>query len=575
MLDASPNARNVAIDEELAQSRARVVICLVSFLVFSFIGWRKGLDSSVTLLHGLATIMYYLAFSTAWYVLVRRNPGRWPRRRYVTLVTDLGIMTFFMHLGGGNVASFYPIILWVIVGNGIRFGESFLKVGLVAGSAGFGSLLLWDDYWHRNLDVGVGLLAGIVVLPVFFLGVLRRLRLVSELKIKLAESRLADQAKDQFLAAMSHEIRTPMNGVLGMAETLRDTDLDTGQRECVHVITRSVQSLLNIINDILDYSKITAQALELESTPFNLREVLGDVHQLLSTNTVGRSLKFTFDYEDGAPRNFLGDPTRIRQIVFNLVGNALKFTLEGEVRLICRTGDFGHGRNVRIEVRDTGIGIPADRLAVIFRQFEQADSSTTRRFGGTGLGLSICRQLTLMMGGEIRVQSTEGRGSVFTVDLALPAGPPPPPPPAPVTADELPSFGLRALVAEDNKFNQVVMRNLTRRLGISVDVAENGAEALRMLETGEYDLVFMDVRMPIMNGYEATRSLRARADRLAALPVIAVTAEATRNDVRLCREAGMDLHVAKPVGVQALADAVAALGLAPRLPVAPTAAPLA
>ena len=240
MMVSSPETRDIVIDEEAAQSRARVAICLISFLVFTGIGLHQGLGQSVTLIEGLATIIGYLVFSTAWYAMVRRHPQRWPRRRYVTLLADLGIMTFFMHLGGGKVASFYPIILWVIIGNGIRFGERYLKVGIVAGSLGFGSLLLFDEYWNTHLNVGVGLFIGIVVLPVFFLGVLRRLTQVSELKIELAQSRLADKAKDQFLATMSHEIRTPMNGVLGMAETLAATELDPQQREHLHIITRHV-----------------------------------------------------------------------------------------------------------------------------------------------------------------------------------------------------------------------------------------------------------------------------------------------------------------------------------------------
>ena len=359
---------DIAIDEEAAQSRARVAICLISFLVFSGIGLKQGLDHSVTLIQGLATIINYLVFSSLWYAMVRRHPDQWPRRRYVTLLADLGIMTFFMHLGGAKVASFYPIILWVIIGNGIRFGERFLKVGIVAGSLGFGSLLMWDEYWSTHLNVGIGLFIGIIVLPVFFLGVLRRLRQVSELKIELAQSRLADKAKDQFLATMSHEIRTPMNGVLGMAETLSATNLDTQQREYLHIITRSVESLLNIINDILDYSKITSSSLALESVPVDLEQVLGDIHSLLRTSAENQGIELEFEVEPAAHGWFLGDPTRIRQIVLNLVGNAIKFTQRGGVRVTCRAGDFADGCNLELKIRDSGIGIPADRLGAIFRQ---------------------------------------------------------------------------------------------------------------------------------------------------------------------------------------------------------------
>ncbi len=555
--------QDIAIDEEAAQSRARVAICLISFLVFSGIGLKQGLDHSVTLIQGLATIINYLVFSTLWYAMVRRHPGQWPRRRYVTLLADLGIMTFFMHLGGAKVASFYPIILWVIIGNGIRFGERFLKVGIVAGSLGFGSLLMWDEYWSTHLNVGVGLFIGIIVLPVFFLGVLRRLRQVSELKIELAQSRLADKAKDQFLATMSHEIRTPMNGVLGMAETLSATNLDTQQREYLHIITRSVESLLNIINDILDYSKITSSSLALESVPVDLEQVLGDIHSLLRTSAENQGIELEFEVEPAAHGWFLGDPTRIRQIVLNLVGNAIKFTQRGGVRVTCRAGDFADGCNLELKIRDSGIGIPADRLGAIFRQFEQADNSTTRRYGGTGLGLAISRKLARMMGGDIAVKSTEGKGSTFTVLLRLERTEKPVAVPVPEPA-VLPDFGLRALVAEDNKFNQVVVRNLAKRIGISVDIAENGAEAVRMVGEGEYDLVLMDIRMPVMNGYEAAARIRARGDEIASIPILAVTAEATKADIQQCLDAGMDQHLSKPLRIADVAAAVQRLGLRAR-----------
>ncbi|MBK7187616.1 MAG: response regulator [bacterium] len=555
--------QDIAIDEEAAQSRARVAICLISFLVFSGIGLKQGLDHSVTLIQGLATIINYLVFSTLWYAMVRRHPDQWPRRRYVTLLADLGIMTFFMHLGGAKVASFYPIILWVIIGNGIRFGERFLKVGIVAGSLGFGSLLMWDEYWSTHLNVGVGLFIGIIVLPVFFLGVLRRLRQVSELKIELAQSRLADKAKDQFLATMSHEIRTPMNGVLGMAETLSATNLDTQQREYLHIITRSVESLLNIINDILDYSKITSSSLALESVPVDLEQVLGDIHSLLRTSAENQGIELEFEVEPAAHGWFLGDPTRIRQIVLNLVGNAIKFTQRGGVRVTCRAGEFADGCNLELKIRDSGIGIPADRLGAIFRQFEQADNSTTRRYGGTGLGLAISRKLARMMGGDVAVKSTEGKGSTFTVLLRLERTEKPVAVPAPDPA-VLPDFGLRALVAEDNKFNQVVVRNLAKRIGISVDIAENGAEAVRMVGDGEYDLVLMDIRMPVMNGYEAAARIRARGDEIASIPILAVTAEATKADIQQCLDAGMDQHLSKPLRIADVAAAVQRLGLRAR-----------
>ena len=553
------------VDEERSQSLARVAMCWVSLLVFTAVSYHRAMYGTDIFARGMATILAYMVFAHLWFEFVRRFPYRWPRRRYVSMVADLGIMTIFLHLGGKNVAAFYPIFLWIIIGNGIRFGAHFLTWAQVLGAIGFGSVVLSGSYWPQHREVGFGLLLGVLVLPAFYQVVLRRLKKMQELEVALAKSRLADKAKDQFLATMSHEIRTPMNGVLGMAEALEDTELSGQQREHLQIITRSVESLLHIINDILDYSKITSHSLTLESVPFDLHRLLEDVQSLLRSTAEARNLELVFDFPADAHRHYRGDPTRIRQIAFNLVGNAIKFTESGQVRIGCVVHPGDTARNITMSISDTGIGIPVERLAAVFDQFEQADNSTTRQYGGTGLGLAISRQLARMMDGDISVKSTVDRGSTFTVDLTLP----PCVAPAPVVDDdplpeELPSFGLHALVAEDNRFNQVVVRNLLRRIDIDVDVAENGHEALAMLERGDYDLVFMDVRMPEMNGYEATARIRGRDDHLADIPILAVTADATRSDRRKCLDAGMNHHLSKPLRLAEVVKAVRSLGLSPR-----------
>ena len=552
------------IDEELSQSRARVVITGICLVAFSIVGFHKGLAQSEQMIQGLIVCLLYLGFSATWYAMVYRMPGKWPLRRYVTIFADLGIMTYWLHFGDKHVASYYPIFLWVIIGNGIRFGERHLQVAIVTGALGFGSLLVFNDFWKAHMEIGAGMLLGVVVLPVFFLSVLRRLRTMSQLQIALAKSRLADKAKHQFLATMSHEIRTPMNGVLGMAETLRATDLNNDQQEHLHIITRSVESLLNIINDILDYSKITSNSLKLESTRFDLKQVLGDVHLLMKSTAEAKGVDFVFDYPADAHSDFLGDPTRIRQIIFNLVGNAIKFTQNGHVRLSCKVNRVPGRENISVTIQDTGIGIPANRLAAVFDQFEQADNSTTRQFGGTGLGLAISRTLAIMMGGDVEVTSVLGEGSTFTVTMTLEECEKPAFKEEQV-AGELPDFGLRGLVAEDNKFNQVVVKSMLERIGISVDIAENGAEALDLFERNEYDLVFMDVRMPIMNGYDCTEAIRGRTDDRKDVPILALTAEATKSDAEKCLAAGMNVHLSKPLR---LTDVVKAIDSLVQQPVA-------
>ncbi|HOX24125.1 MAG TPA: ATP-binding protein [Candidatus Krumholzibacteria bacterium] len=548
----------VTVDEERSQSRARLAICAVCVLGFFVIARTQADLDSRTLNHGFVTVVGYLAFAVAWHSFVVSRPGQLPRRRYVSMFADIAIMVFWMHLGDKYVTSYYPIFLWVIIGNGIRFGTRFLVIGITMGALGFTSLLAFDSYWRENQGLGIGLLLGVVVLPTFFLTVLRRFQAVSRLEIELAKSRLADRAKDQFLAAMSHELRTPLNGVLGMAELLRDTDLDPEQREQVSIITRSVDSLLNIINDILDYSKISSNRLTLEAVPFDLKQVLTDVHQLLAPTAENKGIQLTFDYPDDAPRGFRGDPTRVRQIAFNLVGNAVKFTLEGSARLACTVAPHRARGNVVITVADTGIGIPEDRQAAIFDVFEQVDNSVTRKFGGSGLGLAISRQLAELMDGEILVRSELGKGSTFTVSLTLATCELPA---ARQMADqaELPHYGLRALIVEDNSFNQLVTRKTLGKIGIRSDIAENGALSLAMLDQQSYDLIFMDIRMPVMDGYEATRRIRTRDDDRRRIPIIALTAEATVSARERCLAAGMDGYLAKPVRIGEIVAAIEAV----------------
>jgi len=546
-----------SIDEELAQSKARVAMSEVALFLFLVIGKLRHEVHSSTISDSLLTIVSYLLFALGWYFMVKKFPQRWPARRYVSMATDIGIMTLFFHIGGMNASIVYPIFLWIIIGNGIRFGERFLTVGIAMGAFSFTSIMVKAPFWRDFPELSAGLLAGVIVLPVFFFGVLKRLKAVTSLETKLARSRQVDKAKDDFLAAMSHELRTPMNGVLGMAETLRETRLDTQQKEQLHVITRSVESLLHIINDILDYSKLSTKNLTLEAKPFDLKQILRDVQLLMESEASEKGLKLIFQYPATAHRFFKGDAVRVRQMAFNLVGNAIKFTEKGQVDFGCQISENGH---IQLVISDTGIGIAHHRQDAIFGHFEQADSSNTRKYDGTGLGLSISRQLARMMGGDIEVQSEEGKGSVFTATLPLEKAEAP----AAVThtQESLPDFGFNALVVEDNKFNQVVVLNLLKKIGISCEVAENGKQALEMIGQSAYDLVFMDVRMPIMNGYEATEAIRARGDQIADIPILALTGEATKSDVARCLDVGMNLHLSKPVRLAMLVDSIRSLGIA-------------
>ena len=378
---------------------------------------------------------------------------------------------------------------------------------------------------------------------------------------KQAEADLANAAKSQFLAAMSHEIRTPLNGVLGMVQALAATPLQDSQREMVETIDQSGQALMTILDAVLDVAKLEAGRLVLDPAPFQPDQLLARAAALFSGAACAKGLSLALEVDPRCGCVLVGDDTRIRQIVLNLLSNAVKFTSAGGIVLGASLEDAAGSAVLTITVRDSGPGMSSEVQSRLFQQFAQGDASTTRQFGGTGLGLAIARDLAELMGGSLSVESELGRGSAFSLDLQLPfdvdqdltaaAGPT-----LVVALTPIGPASIRILAAEDNPTNQLVLRTLMDQIGFDLTIVSNGAEAVESWRLGRFDVILMDMHMPLMDGLQATRAIRAHEAQagLPRTPVVALTANAMADQVGQCSRAGMDAHVAKPIHLATLLD---------------------
>jgi signal transduction histidine kinase/CheY-like chemotaxis protein len=422
-----------------------------------------------------------------------------------------------------------------------------------------------DDGTQAFNEISVSLKRDARGEPIGFVGISRDTTARRQYERELAAAKeaavAATQAKSEFLANMSHEIRTPMNGVIGMAMLVLDTELTRYQRESLEAVRSSAESLLTILNDVLDFSKIESRRLELESIPFTLEDVLSRTVKLMVLKAEQKGLALVNDVAASVPRTLVGDPVRLQQVLTNLLGNAIKFTERGCVRLSVRPENPAAGDAVlHFQVTDTGIGVPLAKQSTIFEAFSQADVSTTRRFGGTGLGLSISAALVRLMGGRIWIESEPNVGSSFhfTAAFALeertlgqPSSATPAARGATVGAGSArppETKTLRVLLVEDNAVNQRVAVGLLHKRGHHVEVASNGREALEWLDRGTFDVALMDVQMPEMDGFEAVGAIRERERQTGGhLRVVAMTAHALTGDRERCLTAGMDDYISKPL----------------------------
>ena len=532
--------------DELQNAKMRVGLGLV-ITAYLFISNQYTPDDTFSEF-ALFCISFYLAVALLLFFWTTRSAAKYPLRPVVGVTLDLGIGTALMITGGAGTAWLYVGFLWTIIASGFRFGRPYLLIATILAVIGFSLVLRYSSFWQANIVMGIGMLAWLMVLPLYIAKLLYNL----ELAIKNAD--VANQAKSRFLANMSHEIRTPLTAIIGYAESALDSDQDMQQQaHALSVIQRSGDHLLTIINEILDFSKVEADEMDIESISINPFLILADVEAIAATQAIKKGLSFDVDYQWPLPASITSDQVRLKQILLNLCSNAIKFTQQGSITIRIR---YRKDTNeLQCQVTDTGIGITDTQLKNVFQPFKQADSSTTRLYGGTGLGLSLSKRLATLMGGELNVSSHAGKGTRFT--LTIPCGE------INELVDSLEKIEFadkqefthvnnlqgNILLAEDNITNQKLISALLRKTGASVTTADNGAEAVELALNNQYDIIYMDMQMPVMSGLEAVKILRGENYHGA---IIALTANATREDRSLCLDSGCTDYLTKPVNRDSL-----------------------
>nr|WP_246206340.1 ATP-binding protein [Propylenella binzhouense] len=657
-------------EHEMMLNRLVISFLILVYLTVSLLSGHAGA------VEPLAFTSFYCFFSLALMIHMLGWPGICVPRRLVAIVSDLGILSYGMHAGGDVTAMLYPVYLWVIFGNGFRFGVPYLLVGTAAGVAGFGLVIQTTPYWRDHFALSLGLLAGLVILPLYAATLIRKLERAR------ATAEQASRAKSMFLASVSHELRTPLNAIIGMGDLLGRTELDEEQYDMIRTVRTSAGSLLALINELLDYSRLEAGKMPVHEAAFNLHRSLGEVKAMVAAQAQAKGLHLGLHISAAVPPSVIGDERHLKEILLNLAGNAVKFTDRGSVTIAVGMVGEAEGRaRLRFEVSDTGIGIAPEAKERIFESFSQADETIINRYGGTGLGLAIVRQLVGLMGGEIGVESRLGEGSTFWVSgefrvgeaapsapmaaglpvvllaasprraeelrdalaaldvhpagartapeavaavarldgaqagriaiildpadlrsdlldtLALLAGqaggrarvilvgeadhgglPEPelrrhtvsmvemPVRPRDLAAalriaaerdgeEEVDPVGLQlvarrplhVLIAEDNRTNQKVLSKILERAGHRSRIAENGEAALDILAEDTFDVVLMDVNMPVLDGIEATKLYRFASIGQRRVPILGLTADASQEARERCMEAGMDDCASKPI----------------------------
>lgn len=548
-------------DSEHGQALVRLIIA--GFLLAYLAGLASSQSAGEELRLSVLILLAETVLGLGIVIAIVVQPGVSHARRVVGMLADYSTLAAMMMLKGEVLAPLYVIIMWVTVGNGLRYGTNYLFAAMGLALACFLAVILHTPYWQQNPYIGWGLLFGLVAIPAYLITLLRDLRRVGE------EAKRANAAKSRFLANMSHEFRSPLNGIIGMAELLSGTRLAPEQREAADVIQTSAQTLLLLVEDVLDISAIEAGKLKRQDSDFSPRELARRIRTMLQPMAAQKNLELHVSVQEQVPARLHGDVGHLGQILLNLTHNAIKFTDAGTVSLTIQQQSREDGKAaLRISVRDTGIGVPDKAKATLFQAFEQVDSGPTRRFGGTGLGTTIAKTLTELLGGSIGLEDNPGGGTHFWVDLEL-AVVDDSEAASEVVEGKVISFDdpfvrhrarvrpMRVLVADDQPANRLVLQRLLERAGHQPVFAENGEQALDRLEAETLDAAIVDLHMPGVDGLEVIKQARVMQAGGTRTPIVVLSADATVDAVRDTEAAGAYSFLTKPVVAVRLLDTLA------------------